>query len=121
MSTEFRNKAGYVSVSYSTVRRRLNKKGIDCYVTARKPLLRVTDRIKRYKWCKEKLHWSVEDWSKVIFIDESNFEVVNHKSRFIFKRLASEKCKERFCVPRVQGSGGSISIWGCISHKGIGF
>ena len=38
-----------------------NKKGIDCYVASRKLLLRMTDRIKRYKWCKERLHWSVED------------------------------------------------------------
>ena len=118
LSAEFCNKAGYISVIYSIVRRCLSKKSIDCYVAARKPLLRVTDRIKRYKGCKERHHWSVEGWSKVIFSDESNFEVFNCKSRFIVKRLASKKCKERFCVPRVQGS---IGIWECISHKGIGF
>ena len=70
LSAEFSNKAGYVSVSYSTVRRYLNKKGIDCYVAARKPLLRITDRVKRYKWYKERLHWLVEDWSKFIFSDD---------------------------------------------------
>ena len=59
-----------VSVSSWTVRRSLNKKGIDCYVAARKPLLGVSDCLKRLKWCK---HWSVEDWAKVIFSDESNF------------------------------------------------
>ena len=59
LSAEFSNKAGYISVSYSTVRC-LDKKGIDCYVAARKPLLRVTGRIKRYKRCKERLPWSVE-------------------------------------------------------------
>ena len=95
----------------------LIKKGIDCYVAARKPLLKVTDRIKRYKWCKERLHWTVEGWSKIIFNDESNFEMVNCKSRFIIKRLGSEKYKEKFCVPRVQGGGGSIGIWRWISHK----
>ena len=104
LSAEFSNKAGYVSVSYSTVRRCFNKIGIDCYVAARKLLLRVTDTIKRYKWCKERLHWSVEDWFKVIFSDEPNFEVVNRKSRFIVKKLASEKYKERFYVPRGGGS-----------------
>ena len=96
LSAGFSYKAGYKGVSYSTVRKCLNKKGIDCYVAAGKSLLKVTDSIKRYKWCKERLHWSVEDWSKVIFSDESNLEVVNHKS-FIVKRLGSEKYKERFC------------------------
>ena len=37
------------------------------------------------------------------------------------EKLASDKYKERFCIPRVQGVGGSIGIWECISHKGIGF
>ena len=44
--------------------------------------------------------------------------MVNRKSIFIAKRLASDKYEERFCV---QGGGGLIGIWGCISHKGIGF
>ena len=47
--------------------------------------------------------------------------MVNRKSRFIVKRLASEKYKERFCVPRVQGGGGLIGIWRYITHEGIEF
>ena len=116
----FTNMPVNVYVSRWTVRRCLNKKGLGCYVTARKPLLRVSDRLKRLKWCRERLHWSVEDWPKVIFIDESNFEMINRKSRFIIKRLAGEKFKERFCVPRIQGGGGSVGIWGCFFHKGTG-
>ena len=80
--------------------------------------MRVSDRLKRLKWCRERLHWSVEDWAKVIFSDKSSFEVINRKSRLIIKRLAGEKIKERFCVPRIQGGGGSVRIWGCFSHKG---
>ena len=37
------------------------------------------------------------------------------------KRLGSEKFDTKFCVPRLQGGGGSVGIWGCISHKGIGY
>ena len=102
----FTNTPGNVSVSRWTVRRCLNKKGLDCYVAAQKPLLRVSDRLKRLKWCRERLHWSVEDWAKVIFSNESNFEVINCKSRLIIKRLTGEKFKEHFCVPRIQGGGG---------------
>ena len=81
-------------------------KGIDCYVTAQNPLLRVSNCLKRLKWCRERLPWSVEDWAKVIFSEESNFEMINHKSRLIIKRLAGEKFKDRFCVPTIQGGGG---------------
>ena len=113
----FTNIPGNVSVSRWTVRRCLNKKSLDCYVAARKPFLLVLDCLKRLKWCRERLHWSVEDWAKVIFSYESNFEVINCKSRLIIKRLAGEKFKERFCVPRIQGGGGSVGIWGCSPIK----
>lgn len=80
----------------------------------------VRDRLKRYKWCKERLGWTVSDWSKVIFSDESNFEVLNRKSRVFVKRFKHEKYHSRFCLPRLQNGGGSVGIWGCISHKGVG-
>ena len=81
----------------------------------------MTDRIKRRKWCKERLNWYVEDWSRVIFSDESNFQVLNRKSKVMVKRLGSEKFDTKFCVPRLQGGGVSVGIWGFISHKGIGY
>ena len=37
------------------------------------------------------MYWSVEDWARVIFSDESNFEVFNRKGRFFVKRYHSEK------------------------------
>ena len=58
-----------------------------------------------------------EDLQEIFFSKSYLFD----KSRFIIKRLASEKHKERICVPRVLSGGDSIGIWGCISHKGIGF
>ena len=63
----FTNTPGNASFSRWTVRRCLNKKGFDCYVAARKSLLCVSDRLRILKWCRERLHWSVEDWVKVIF------------------------------------------------------
>ena len=77
-------------------------------------------RLKRYKWCKERLNWDVEEWSKVIFNDESNFQKVNRKSRVFVKRLRGEQNMSRFIQPRIQDGGGSVGIWGCISHKGAG-
>ncbi|RNA06764.1 transposase [Brachionus plicatilis] len=47
---------------------------------------------------------------RVIFSDESNFEVFNRKSNVIFH--------PKFCIPRLQNGGGSAGIWGCISFKG---
>ncbi len=67
-------------------------RGISSYTAQRRQLLRVTDRMKRRKWCKVRLSWSVEEWNRVIFSDESNFQVFNRKSKVMVKRLGSEKC-----------------------------
>lgn len=120
IAKEFNSSGLNVRVSHETVRKVLRNKGLLSYVAIRKPLLTLRDRLKRKKWCKDRLLWTVEDWSRVIFSDESNFEVMNRKGRVIVKRFKSEKYHSRYVTPRLQGGGGSVGIWGCISHKGRG-
>ena len=103
-----------------SVRLALLKKGMRSYSAVRKPLLTLKHRLKRIHWCKERLNWSVERWKQVIFSDESNFQVINGSTKPIVKRLKNEKYLPQYCVPRVQGGGGSAGIWGCISFKGTG-
>ena len=109
-----------VSISRMTVSNILRKKKLKSYTALRKPLLRPLDRIRRRKWCKDRLMWTDLDWSKVIFSDESNFEVFNRKGRVFVRRFDDEKFESRMCVPRLQGGGGSVGIWGCFSFKGTG-
>ena len=103
------------------MRRTLSDKGIGTYIAARKPILSITNKRKQRVWSKERLNWSVEQWAKVIWSDEANFQVVNRKGRIYVKRFATEKYSDRFLQHRRQGGGGSVGIWGCFSHKGIGF
>lgn len=120
LATDFNSKTQGVRISKYTVMRFLKKKGLESHTAVRKPLLTLKDRLKRYKWCKQRLNWTVNDWSRVIFSDESNFEVLNRKSRVIVKRFKNEKFHPKFCIPRLQNGGGSAGIWGCISYKGTG-
>lgn len=120
LAASFNSRTEKISISRFTVQRVLKKKGIQSYIAARKPLLTKKQMRKRLKWCRERKHWDVEQWSKVIFSDESNYEVINRKSRVFVKRLKEEKYLHRFLQPRLQGGGGSVGIWGCISHKGTG-
>ena len=108
------------SISRQTTRRVLSRFGIGSYIAIKKPLLTVKDRIKRLNWARKHQYWPVEEWAKVIFSDESNFEVFNRKGRIHVKRLRGKKFSARFIQPKVQGGGGAAGIWGCISHKGAG-
>ena len=120
LADEFNSTFQEVSICRESVRKTLLDKEIGTYVSPKKPLLTKKHKKNRYEWCKERLHWDVEKWSRVIFSDESNFEVINRKSKVLIKRHRWEQYQDRFCQPRVQGGGGSIGIWGCISHKGTG-
>ncbi|RNA12815.1 hypothetical protein BpHYR1_032450, partial [Brachionus plicatilis] len=57
----------------------VRKKGLESHTTVRKPLHNIKDRQKRYKWCKQRLNWAVNDF-RVIFSGESNFEGNSTKS-----------------------------------------
>ncbi len=120
LAEDFNSKFPNIRVSKETVRKELKKKGIGSFLADRKPLLTVKHRLARRKWCKERLHWTADDWAKIAWSDESNYELINRKSRIVVKRFRSERYLPRFCQPRVQGGGGSIGIWGCMSSNGTG-
>jgi len=61
-----------VNATPSKVRRRLLKYGCRGCVDAKKPLLSKKNVQGRLKWCKIFKTWSVDNWSKVLFTDESS-------------------------------------------------
>lgn len=61
---------GYM-LSYSStthVQRSLNLKSM---FMKKKPFIRDTNQKKRLRWARKHRHWTVEDWKKVIFSDET--------------------------------------------------
>ena len=108
-------------ISRCTISRRLIKRGLFSYVAAKKPLLKVSDRIKRINFCRKLLNMTQEKINNIVFSDESNFQVINRKMRVHVRRLKSEKYNDEMIVPRVNGGGGSTGIWGCITYDGPGY
>ena len=72
IAAEFNSKFKEHKISRETVRRVLAKKGIESYFAVKKPLLTVSDRTKRYKWCKVRRNWTDKDWAKIFFSDQTN-------------------------------------------------
>lgn len=64
-----------VSVSDRTVRRRLAEVNLKSRKARRKPYLTQQQMKNRLLWAKKYRNWTVEDWSKIIWSDESNIEV----------------------------------------------
>lgn len=64
-----------VSVCDRTVRRRLAEVNLKSRKARRKPYLSQQQMKNRLLWARKYKDWTVEDWSKVVWSDESNIEV----------------------------------------------
>ncbi|KAG1442998.1 hypothetical protein G6F55_012800 [Rhizopus delemar] len=90
-----------MSVSDSTVHRVLKKAGFIAFVKPQKPLLQWLPKpfaqniMKRLQWAKSHQHWTVDDWKRIIFSDETK-QTVKHE-------------------------GGNIMVWSCLTWKSIGW
>lgn len=74
VAAEFRE-ASNKKISNRTVRTRLVEAGLKGCKARKKPYLSEINRKKRILWAKEHQNWTDEDWAKVVWSDESNFEV----------------------------------------------
>lgn len=89
-------------------------------VAAKKPYLRPANIKKRLKFANDHKHWTEEDWMKVLFTDESKFEIFGTKRRVYIRRRPHEKYHKSCILPTVKHGGGSVMVWGSVSAKGVG-
>ncbi len=86
---------------------------------ATKPLLKQKHRQKHLSWVKVKKNWTVAQWSKVLFSDESKFSILfgNQGPRFWRKcGEAQNPCCLKSSVKFPQ----SVMIWAAMSSAGVG-
>ena len=74
-------RSGY-PVSWQSVHRYLSKNlNVKPYKPRRIPMLTRKQVLDRVNWCKKRKQWGVEEWKRVIFSDESTFELFHPKNR----------------------------------------
>lgn len=64
-------------------------------------------------------NWSLKHWEKVIFSDESKFNVHGLMELIVFRRKG-ERLKNE-CLKNTVKFPTSVMIWGCFSSKGVGY
>lgn len=114
------NKHRERKLSTTTVKRRLIAIGLNGRVAAKKPLLRPKNSKKRLQFAKDHLNWTQEDWAKVLWSDESKFEIFSTKRRVYVRRFKHERASKQCIVPTVKHGGGNVMVWGCFSAAGVG-
>lgn len=107
-------------VTSSCVRRHLLKAGLRGCVAVKKPLLRRGNKEKRLKYAKEHKNWTQEMLNRVLYTDESKFELFGSRRRQYVRRRVGEAYNPDCLHPTIKHGGGSVLVWGCISSSGVG-
>ncbi|CAF3456439.1 unnamed protein product [Rotaria sp. Silwood2] len=105
--------------SSRTVRRYLHKIG---YIYTKKkiskPYLKKIHKAKRIAWCKKFQSYTIEDWRRVTFSDESTYYVFKRKNKMMVSRAKSEKLAPDCVQQLTTGDGGKVGIWGAMCEYG---
>ncbi len=108
-----------VKASRATTHRRVKEFGYSCHIPLVKPLLNHRQRQRRLTWAKEKKSWTVAQWSKVLFSDESKFCISFGNQGPRLWRKGGE-AHSPGCMKSSVKFPQSVMIWCAMSSAGVG-
>ena len=117
LNREIKGKDGKPKVSVWTTRRRLVEGGYPARKALKKPLLKKYHKRDRLRWAKDHKNWTVEQWNKVLWSDESSFTLFP-RGEYLCKETARRRVEGCFHYPKK--GGGKINVWGCFHASGVG-
>lgn len=103
-----------------TITRALKTSGIGSYVPCKKPFISKKNRAKRLEYAKKYQFMDVSFWKKVIWTDESKFNVRGSDGRERVWRKSGESLKLKNMRGTVKHGGGSEMVWGAMCYNGVG-
>lgn len=105
-------------ISCDTIWRRLHQANLKARKAARKPLMTALHRRNRLRWCRDHRTWNFNQWTSVMFSDESRFALRKNDGRVKVWRRRGERFAD-CCIDRVTAfGGGGVMVWGGISMTG---
>ena len=113
---EFRNEP----ISISHTRHLLVKSGMRSYSARKKPILTKASIKKRFRFAKQFINYTEEDWRQFIFSDEAYFEI---NLNTIMNRVRRFRCTDPFASKFVKKTCKhplKVMVWGCFSYYGVG-
>ena len=109
-----------VPISEHTVRRRRSEAGLGRYIAATKPGLRLENVTKRLEWALRYKDWTIEDWKRIIWSDESSIWVgVNPRRQWVIRPLG-ERLNKKYVKRSFKGQQVKIMVRGCFTSERMG-
>jgi transposase len=110
-----------INVSRKTIARAFNRHGFVSRIKKKKPKLTEKHKKARLDWAKKHESWTAEEWSQVVWSDESKFNVLNSDGKEYFWTDHPEILTENSITHTLKFGGGGVNVWSCITWQGFGF
>ncbi|GFU48055.1 transposable element Tc3 transposase [Trichonephila clavipes] len=101
-------------ISRFTVARRLHGGGLFARRSVRCVPLTPAHRRRRFLWCREHRNWRVNEWGRVLFTDESRFNLSSDSHRILIWRERGSRNHSSNIIERDRYGGRGVLVWGGI-------
>ena len=82
--------------SVDTVRNRLKQHGFKCRQPARKPFMNPWHRQQRFRFAGSHLHWSADEWKRIVFSDEKIFRSSSRGAVHVYRPQQSDRYDQAY-------------------------
>jgi len=108
-------------LSPQTVCRSLKAAGMRAVAKKKKPFLTKKHRKARMDFALAHQHWTVEDWKRVVWSDETKINRLGSDGRKWVWKKPGEGLNDRLVEGTQKFGGGSLMLWGCMLWDGVGY
>ena len=81
-------------------------------------VLTVRHRAARLQWAQRHFRWVRQQWARVLFSDESRFNLSHHDSRIRVFRRKGERFADNCLIEKDRFGSSSVMVWGGIMGRG---
>ena len=108
-------------LSAKTVQRHLSQAGMKAVVKKKRPFLSKRHRRERLDFAITHQHWTMDDWKRVVWSDETKINRLGSDGRKWVWKKAGEGLSDRLVQGTQKFGGGSLMMWGCMLWDGVGY
>jgi transposase len=119
-ATHLINSALSSPITSQTVHNVLKSASLKAVVKKKKPLLSVRHRQHRLAFALKHQQWTIEDWTRVIWSDETKINRIGSDGRKYVWKVAGKALQDKEVQGTVKFGGGSLMVWGCMGWNGVG-
>lgn len=106
-----------IRASSKALRQAFHIEGYHRRIARQKPFLNALAKQRRLEWAESRVYWTVEDWRKVIWTDESAFNIGGSHGNVWITRKPGEQDMEDCLIPKFRKLS-LLMVWGAISGCG---